>query len=143
MEIIKNLKDVFNYNEIGVITLYKAQEELIKKCLKKYFFYNVFTIDKCQGIEKEIIIISFCKANEKSVLLQDINRINVAFTRAKTKLIIIGIKNILNKFDNLKDYLNKLEEKKLIYNFDFNLLDLNNINNNDNIFNDLKLFNKD
>ena len=143
VEIIKNLRDIFNYNEIGVITLYKAQEELIKKCLKKYFFYNIFTIDKCQGIEKEIIIISFCKANEKSVLLQDINRINVAFTRAKTKLIIIGIKNILKNFIILKDYINKLDEKKLIYNFDFNLLDLNNINNEDNIINELKLINKD
>ena len=43
----------------------------------------------------------------------------------------------------MKDYINKLDEKKLIYNFDFNLLDLNNINNNYNIIDELKLINKE
>jgi DNA replication ATP-dependent helicase Dna2 len=143
IEIIKNLNNIFDYNEIGVITLYKAQEELLKKYLKNCFFNNIFTIDKSQGIEKEIIIISFCKTNDRSILLYDINRLNVAFTRAKTKLILIGVKNILIKYDKLKDYINKLDEKKLIYNFDFNLLDLNNINKIDNIINELKLINND
>ena len=56
------------------------------------------TADRFQGRDKEIIILSLVRSNEaKSIgeLLKDWRRINVAFTRAKTKLLVIGSRETL------------------------------------------------
>ena len=47
--------------------------------------------------------------------MNDLARINVAFTRAKNKLIILGVKDVLTKFDNIKKYINQMEEMNAIY----------------------------
>ena len=78
----------------------------------------MLTIDKSQGIEKEIIIISFVKMNDKTKILRDIQRINVAFTRAKTKLILIGLMKFLDQIEKLQLYMNILKKNKLIVNID-------------------------
>lgn len=78
-------------DQIGVITPYQAQVRLLKKkFLKKDIEIN--SIDGFQGREKEVIFLSLVRANEDGNLgfLKDLRRLNVAITRAKRKLIIIG-----------------------------------------------------
>ena len=83
---------------IGVISPYRAQLRTIKAaiasdCTPDASSIDVFTVDKYQGRDKDCVIVSFVRSNaEKNigVLLEDVRRINVAITRAKCKLILIG-----------------------------------------------------
>ena len=111
--LLKNLK--FDLNEVGVITPFLKQERYMSKELVDIEFYNVYTIDKSQGSEKEIIIISFVKTSFNNSIVNDLARINVAFTRAKKKLIIFGVKDVLVKYDNIEKYIHKIEEMHSIY----------------------------
>ena len=96
----------YDLNNITVITPYKLQESLLKEELNLQNGYNdVITIDKSQGLEKEIIILSMVKTNIKTKLLTDIQRINVAFTRPQKKLIIIGLLDVLGNIGKLGDYI--------------------------------------
>jgi len=52
--------------------------------------------------------------NDKTKILRDIQRINVAFTRAKTKLILIGLIKFLDQIEKLQLYINLLKENSLI-----------------------------
>ena len=105
----------YNLNDIGVITPFVKQEIYMIKELKEIGFNNVYTIDKSQGSEKEIIILSFVKTNYNKSIINDLARINVAFTRAKNKLIIFGVKNILVMYDNIKKFINQIQDNKSIY----------------------------
>ena len=117
--IIKNIIDsLFNQNpklkpsDIGIITMTKSQKTLINQFIdKQYRGIKIDTVDNFQGREAEIIILDFVRAygklNNNSVELDRRNlefyfvneRINVAISRAKSKLIIIGsFKN--HYFDN-------------------------------------------
>lgn len=84
---------------MGIITPYRAQVELLTKIaessavlepLKKMVTIN--TVDAFQGQERDVIAISFVRSNSKSEVgfLGDIRRTNVAMTRARKKLIMIG-----------------------------------------------------
>jgi superfamily I DNA and/or RNA helicase len=84
---------------MGVITPYSAQVDQLHKLadastvlepLKKLLAIN--TVDSFQGQERDVIAISFVRSNEKSEVgfLGDIRRTNVAMTRAKKKLIMVG-----------------------------------------------------
>jgi len=84
---------------MGIITPYRAQVELLTKIaesstilepLKKHITIN--TVDAFQGQERDVIAISFVRSNPKSEVgfLADIRRTNVAMTRARKKLIMIG-----------------------------------------------------
>lgn len=79
--------------DIGIISPYADQVNLIKSRSP----LEVKTVDGFQGREKEIIIISTVRSNDKGKIgfLSDLRRLNVALTRAKRKLIIIGNKNTL------------------------------------------------
>jgi len=100
---------------IGIITPYKDHEEYIKRIIeneKEMENVEVKSVDGFQGREKEIIILSLVRANEKEEIgfLNDIRRLNVAITRAKRKLIIIGDAKTLsiNKtYQNLIEYIKK------------------------------------
>jgi predicted DNA helicase len=97
-EFVENLVKRFLQNGakeefIGVITPYKDHEEYIKRLLEKEGIkVEVKSVDGFQGREKEIIIVSLVRANEKEEIgfLSDIRRLNVAITRPKRKLIIVG-----------------------------------------------------
>ena len=115
-EILVMLKCLnFDLNEIGVITPFLKQERFMSKELDDIGFNNVYTIDKSQGSEKEIIIVSFVKTNYNNSIVNDLARINVAFTRAKKKLIIFGVKDILVLYDNVEKYIHKIEEMHSVY----------------------------
>ena len=84
---------------MGIITPYRAQVELLARIaessvvlepLKKMI--NINTVDAFQGQERDVIAISFVRSNDKSEVgfLGDIRRTNVAMTRARKKLIMIG-----------------------------------------------------
>lgn len=85
---------------IGLISPYMAQVETLKKYLFKEQFINkdriqhvdINTIDSFQGQERDVIYISLVRSNEKGNIgfLRDIRRMNVAMTRARKKLVIIG-----------------------------------------------------
>ena len=105
----------FKLDDIGIITPFLKQEKFLSKELKNIGFNNVYTIDKSQGSEKEIIIISFVKTNYNNSIVNDLARVNVAFTRAKNKLIIFGVRNVLEKFDNINKYIKQMEEMGSIY----------------------------
>lgn len=77
------------------------------------------TADRFQGRDKECIIISLVRSNEKDIigeLLKDWRRINVAFTRARTKLIILGSKSTLQGDPLLGRFIEMMEEKSWMYN---------------------------
>ncbi|XP_052769817.1 uncharacterized protein LOC128209691 [Mya arenaria] len=81
--------------DVGVITLYKAQVEALKSSVRKGI--QISSVDGFQGQEKEVIIVSTVRSNEKGSVgfCGDMNRMNVLLTRAKRGLIIIGNANTL------------------------------------------------
>lgn len=103
-----------NTNDIGVITNYSDQVKLIKSMID----IEVETVDGFQGREKDIIIISNVRSNTSGEIgfLDEPRRLNVALTRAKKKLIIIGnAKTLSNEtmFKKLFDYCD--EHKSILY----------------------------
>uniref|UniRef100_A0A7S2S4F0 DNA replication ATP-dependent helicase/nuclease n=1 Tax=Mucochytrium quahogii TaxID=96639 RepID=A0A7S2S4F0_9STRA len=80
--------------DIGVISPYRSQLGLLKKQLARYEpQLEIQTVDNFQGRDKECIIVSLVRSNvtrDVGGLLRDWRRINVAFTRAKSKLFVIG-----------------------------------------------------
>ena len=111
--VIQKMK--YDFNNIAIITPYKLQEQILKTQCIEFNFKNIYTIDKCQGMEKDIIIISFVKTDKRTRLLTNLPRINVALTRARSKLIIIGYYEALNEIDELCKVIKYLNDKKNIY----------------------------
>lgn len=79
-------------NAIGVISPYRAQVRLLRQKLDGYPEIEVDSVDGFQGREKEAIVISFVRSNHEGEIgfLADTRRTNVAFTRARRCLIVIG-----------------------------------------------------
>ena len=84
---------------IGIISPYKEQREWLKDNIVEMEFdktklesLSVKTIDGFQGEERDVIYISLVRSNEKQEIgfLNDLRRMNVAITRAKKKLVVIG-----------------------------------------------------
>ncbi|KAL8766797.1 MAG: hypothetical protein Q9209_006536 [Squamulea sp. 1 TL-2023] len=105
--------------DIGVITLYRSQLALIKQSLRQHHpAVEMHTADKFQGRDKEVIILSLVRNNESrnvGDLLKDWRRVNVAFTRARTKLLILGSKGTLNGNDLLEQFVKLMDSKGWIY----------------------------
>lgn len=112
-----------SFNDIGVISPYRAQVSLIKKQFQEIFEnkrIEISTVDGFQGREKEVIIISLVRSNDEHEVgfLKDERRMNVAITRAKRQLVIVGDMETLEKSGNkyLKDLVEYMEdESDLIY----------------------------
>eukprot|EP00658_Telonema_sp_P-2_P052907 TRINITY_DN4125_c0_g1_i5.p1 TRINITY_DN4125_c0_g1~~TRINITY_DN4125_c0_g1_i5.p1 ORF type:complete len:794 (+),score=211.44 TRINITY_DN4125_c0_g1_i5:153-2534(+) len=86
-------------SQVGVITLYMDQVQHLRAAFKAQGHRNVdiSTVDGFQGREKEIIILSCVRgANAKSIgFLRDTKRINVAITRARDALYVVGCAKVL------------------------------------------------
>ncbi|KAF3079521.1 Tripartite DNA replication factor [Orbilia oligospora] len=105
-------------NEIGVVSVYRSQIKAIQHLLHGHPSVEMHTADKFQGRDKDCIIISLVRSNDKEVvgeLLKDWRRINVAFTRAKTKLLIIGSKSTLKTNELLKKFVEMMEKREWVY----------------------------
>lgn len=85
--------------DVGVISPYRAQVQYLRRLLKQREFFKPYrrlitvnTVDGFQGQERDIILISMVRANENGEIgfLRDLRRMNVAITRARLKLIILG-----------------------------------------------------
>jgi len=85
--------------DVGVISPYRAQIQYLRQLIRKRAFFKPFrhlisvnTVDGFQGQERDIILISLVRANEQGQIgfLKDLRRMNVAITRARMKLIILG-----------------------------------------------------
>ena len=97
--------------EIGIITFYGAQAALLEDMKKSgkldpSLSYRINVVDKFQGMERNIVIISTVRSNDEGPrglgFTSDPRRINVGFSRARTLLIIVGNRNFLSK--NNDDY---------------------------------------
>lgn len=87
-------------NYIGIITPYNAQVSFLKKLIHiKYPQIEISTIDGFQGREKECIVLSLVRSNDKFEIgfLKDERRLNVAMTRAKRQLCVVGNMEILER----------------------------------------------
>jgi DNA replication ATP-dependent helicase Dna2 len=91
-------------SSIGVICPFRAQLRLLEECSSigkwKSAGLELSTIDRYQGRDKSVIILSFVRSNingKVGRLLEDFRRLNVAVTRAKDKLIMVGSFNTLYK----------------------------------------------
>ena len=93
--LVQKIIDVFGgeFNSIGVISPYSVQVKHLRDDLKEVLLEkDIQTIDGFQGQERELIIISLVRSNSDGMIgfLKDYRRMNVALTRAKNKLIVIG-----------------------------------------------------
>ena len=106
--------------DVGVISPYRAQVQYLRQQLKKREFFKPFrglisinTVDGFQGQERDIIMISLVRANDDGQIgfLRDLRRMNVAITRARMKLIILGDASTLTRhpfYKKLYDYIEAL-----------------------------------
>ena len=99
-------------DDIGIISPYADQVKIIQEMTS----VEVKTVDGFQGREKEIIIISTVRSNENGNIgfLSDLRRLNVAITRAKRKLIIIGNKNTLITNPTYERLIKFCEDRNLL-----------------------------
>ena len=107
---------------IGVITFYRSQLALLKRDIRAHAGSNaageieMHTADKYQGRDKEVVILSCVRSNEQNSvgeLLKDWRRVNVAITRARSKLIVLGSQNTLgeSQVPILKGMINIMKAK--------------------------------
>lgn len=108
--------------DVGVISPYKAQVQYLRRLIKGDSFFKPFrpmitvnTVDGFQGQERDVILISLVRANEDGQIgfLNDLRRMNVAITRARMKLIILGDASTLTHhafYRKLYEYIKGLHE---------------------------------
>ena len=106
--------------DVGVISPYRAQVQYLRRQVAKKEFFKPYrhlisinTVDGFQGQERDIILISLVRANTDGQIgfLRDLRRMNVAITRARMKLIILGDSSTLTChpfYKKLYEYINKL-----------------------------------
>jgi len=112
-------------SDIGVITPYNGQVRLLDDLFdaaggrgdgEPYFGLEIKSVDGYQGREKEVIVFSTVRANSDGDVgfLADRRRLNVAITRARRGLIILGNMNTLRHDPTWAGYLDWAQERKLI-----------------------------
>ena len=109
--------------DFGLISPYKAQVQYLRRKVKQDAFFKPFhslitinTVDGFQGQERDVILISLVRANEEGQIgfLNDLRRMNVAITRARMKLIILGDAATLTRhpfYKKLYEHIANLQEE--------------------------------
>jgi superfamily I DNA and/or RNA helicase len=109
-----------NFPSIAVISPYKQQIEILRDqlqhadSLKKYGDkISINTIDSFQGQERDVVYISMTRSNSENKIgfLSDIRRMNVAMTRARKKLVVIGDSATLAQFPFYGDFIGYAEKQ--------------------------------
>lgn len=107
--------------DVGIISPYRAQVQLLRKELRKREFFRPYrhlltvnTVDGFQGQERDIILISLVRSNDGGDIgfLRDLRRMNVAITRARMKLIILGSSETMTShpfYKKLYEYVGQLK----------------------------------
>lgn len=141
-------------NEIGIIAFYRSQLALLRQSLASAHTQTqsselgisagsagveLHTADKFQGRDKEVVLVSCVRSNEDGVvgeLLKDRRRINVALTRARSKLILLGSEKTLSSNELLGNMIALCRAKNWILNLQPDMVDahsfddINNTNSN-------------
>jgi ATP-dependent RNA/DNA helicase IGHMBP2 len=108
-----------NFPAIAVISPYKEQIRLLKEQMA--FFpelqihankISINTVDSFQGQERDVVYISMVRSNTAGEIgfLSDIRRMNVALTRAKKKLVVIGDSSTLSKLPFYTEFISYAEQ---------------------------------
>lgn len=107
-------------SDIGVMTHYRSQLALLRHHLSRTGV-EMHTADRFQGRDKEVVVLSLVRSNEGcniGELLKDWRRINVAFTRAKTKLLVVGSRGTLGgcgEGEMLSKFVRLMEEREWVF----------------------------
>ena len=113
VEVIANRLAEFELNQlsVGIISPYRQQIMLLQNNLTSWS-NSIQTIDSFQGQERDVIIISLVRSNDSNEIgfLRDYRRMNVAMTRAKKKLVIIGDSATLGNDSFYSDMLSYIEK---------------------------------
>jgi len=106
-------------DKIGIITFYAGQVERFARALKEEHLpkIEVNTVDGYQGREKDIIILSFVRANHRHNIgfVRECRRLNVALTRARHSLILLGNRRTLEGEEETSRLIADLEKRGLIF----------------------------
>ncbi|MCQ2287529.1 MAG: AAA domain-containing protein [Muribaculaceae bacterium] len=106
--------------DVGIISPYRAQVQLLRRMIRHNDYFKplrrlvtVNTVDGFQGQERDIIVISMVRDNDEGQIgfLRDLRRMNVAITRARMKLIIMGNAETMSRhpfYKKLYEYINYL-----------------------------------
>lgn len=109
--------------DFGIISPYKSQVQLLRKLIKQSKFLKpilpsitVNTVDGFQGQERDVILISMVRGNDEGRIgfLNDLRRMNVAITRSRMKLIILGDTATLCKTKFYRQLINHITERGLM-----------------------------
>uniref|UniRef100_H2ZHQ4 DNA replication ATP-dependent helicase/nuclease n=1 Tax=Ciona savignyi TaxID=51511 RepID=H2ZHQ4_CIOSA len=115
-----------NASRIGIIAPFRKQLKAIEEklnqiegwCFIKEMFRIINTVDKYQGRDKSVILVSFVRSKEEALgekLLNDWRRLNVAITRAKHKLVMVGCTRSLMEYDPCKKIIEYVRSKDLVH----------------------------
>lgn len=105
--------------DVGLISPYKAQVQYLRQLTRKDNFFKPYrsaitinTVDGFQGQERDVILISLVRANKEGQIgfLNDLRRMNVAITRARMKLIILGDVSTLTRHAFYAELYRYIEE---------------------------------
>lgn len=120
-------------SDVGIISPYRAQLEVMNEELKNFNLdeetkakININTIDSFQGQERDVIYISLVRSNEKGEIgfLSDTRRMNVAMTRARKKLVIVGDSATISQhpfYNSFLDYVNQIEAYRSAFEFTYDV----------------------
>ena len=109
--------------DVGIISPYRAQVQYLRRLLRKSAYFkplkhliSVNTVDGFQGQERDIIVISLVRNNDEGQIgfLRDLRRMNVAITRARMKLFIMGDSTTMTRhpfYRKLYHYITTLSEQ--------------------------------
>uniref|UniRef100_A0AAQ6A6L2 DNA replication ATP-dependent helicase/nuclease n=1 Tax=Amphiprion ocellaris TaxID=80972 RepID=A0AAQ6A6L2_AMPOC len=107
-------------SDVGVIAPYRQQLKRISAVLQSSAFtgVEVNTVDRYQGRDKSLIVLSFVRSTAEEgnlgELLKDWRRLNVAITRAKHKLLMVGSATTLRRYTPVEKLLNHLQQENMI-----------------------------
>ncbi len=114
---------LIEHTTIGIISPYKAQVGILRHMAAKSrtlapirHNISINTVDGFQGQERDIILISMVRDNDQGSIgfLKDLRRMNVAITRAKCKLIVIGNCNTLSKNEFYRELVEYFQENGIV-----------------------------
>jgi DNA replication ATP-dependent helicase Dna2 len=129
-------------DEIGIIAFYRSQLALLRQSLSSAHTQTqtsgfaapgpgcsgveLHTADKFQGRDKEVVLVSCVRSNDTGVvgdLLKDRRRVNVALTRARSKLVILGSEKTLSGNELLRDMVGLCREKGWVFDLTSDMVD--------------------
>ena len=131
-------------NDIGVIAFYRSQLAMLRQSLSHAHTQTqsselaapavgagaagveLHTADRFQGRDKEVVLVSCVRSNENGAvgdLLKDRRRVNVALTRARSKLVILGSEKTLSSNELLRDMIGLCREKNWVFDLEQHMVD--------------------